>query len=162
MSEVARRADDRLAALRGLVRLLDGAITIPGTPIRFGLDAIIGLVPGVGDLAGAGFSAVVVLAAIRAGVPAAVLLRMLLNVAIDTLVGAVPVAGDLFDVAWRSNARNLALLERALAAPAATRRTSRAVLAGVALLLLALLAGTAWLAVAVLRAVLALLPTFRG
>jgi hypothetical protein len=148
-----RADDDRLAALRRLVRLLDGAVAIPGTPVRFGLDALIGLVPGVGDLAGAALSGFVVLSAARAGVPAAVLLRMVLNVGIDALVGAVPILGDLFDVAWRANARNLALLEQAVGDPGRARRSSRGVLVGVLLLLAAVLVAGGWLAFVVTRAV---------
>jgi hypothetical protein len=155
--------DDRgHAALRALVRLLDGAVRVPGTSIRFGLDALIGLVPGFGDLAGAALSGLVVLAALRARVPAAVLLRMVLNVGIDMVVGAVPLAGDLFDVAWRANERNLALLERAVAEPAATRRSSGAIVLGVLLLLLALLGAGVWLAVVVAQGVVALLNRAAG
>ena len=149
-----RRAEDRLAGLRGLVRALDGAVAIPGTGIRFGLDAVIGLIPGVGDFAGAALSGLVVVAAARAGVPAAVLLRMLLNVGIDAVIGAVPLAGDLFDFAWRANTRNLALMERAVADPATERRSSRAVVGGVLVALLLLLAAGGWLAFTVTRWVL--------
>lgn len=150
------------ATLRAIVRLLDSAVRIPGTSIRFGLDPLIGLVPGFGDLAGAVLSGLVVLAALRARVPAAVLLRMVLNVGIDMVVGAVPLAGDLFDVAWRANERNLALLERAAVDPVATRRSSGAIVLGVLLLLLALLAGGVWLAVVVARGVVALLNRAAG
>jgi hypothetical protein len=143
--------DDRLAGLRRLVRLLDGAVGIPGTSVRFGLDALIGLVPGVGDLAGAALSGFVVLSAARAGVPAAVLLRMVLNVGIDVLVGAVPVLGDLFDVAWRANVRNLALLEQAVGDPGRARRSSGAVVGGVLVLLLVILVLGGWLAFGVTR-----------
>jgi hypothetical protein len=146
-----RAAEDRLETLRGLVRLLDGAVRIPGTSFRFGLDALIGLVPGIGDVAGAALSGFVVLAAIRVGVPAAVLLRMLLNVGIDMAIGAVPLAGDLFDFAWRANARNLALLERTVADPRGARRSSGAIVAVVLVGLLVLLAAGAWLAFVVGR-----------
>ena len=152
---IDRRAEDRLAGLRGLVRTLDGAVSIPGTGIRFGLDAVIGLVPGIGDFAGAALSGLVVVAAARAGVPAAVLLRMLLNVGIDAVIGAVPLVGDLFDFAWRANTRNLALMERAVADPTTARRSSRAVVAGVLVALLVLLAAGGWLAFTVARWVLA-------
>jgi hypothetical protein len=151
-----RPPDDRLETVRGLVRVLDTAIRIPGTGIRFGLDALIGLVPGVGDLAGAALSGLVVLAALRARVPAAVLLQMLLNVGIDMAIGAVPLAGDLFDFAWRANSRNLALLERATGDPRGTRRSSAAVVGAVLVGLLLLLAAGVWLAVVVGRALLSL------
>jgi len=93
------------------VTLLESAVRIPGTRIRFGADALIGLVPGLGDLVGGLVSALIVSEAIRAGVPRAVLIRMFTNVAVDMLGGAVPLAGDVFDVAWKAGARNLALLE---------------------------------------------------
>lgn len=135
-----------LARVRALSRVLDTAIHIPGTSLRFGLDALIGLVPGVGDVVGAGMSGFIILTAARLGAPAPVLLRMLVNVGIDTIVGAVPLLGDIFDAAWRANTRNTALLERHLAAPAATRRASGAVVAAVAVALILLVAGTIVLA----------------
>ena len=149
-------ADDRLETVRGLVRVLDTAVRIPGTGIRFGLDALIGLVPGIGDMAGAALSGLVVLAALRARVPAAVLVQMLVNVGIDMAIGAVPLAGDLFDFAWRANSRNLALLERAAADPRATRRSSAAVVGAVLVALLLLLAAGVWIAVVVGRWLLSL------
>ena len=135
-----------LTRVRALSRVLDTAIHIPGTSLRFGLDAVIGLVPGVGDVVGAGMSGFIILTAARLGAPTPVLLRMLLNVGIDTIVGAVPLLGDIFDAAWRANTRNTALLERHLAAPAATRRASRAVVAAVVVALILLVAGAIVLA----------------
>jgi hypothetical protein len=139
----------RTARLDTLARLLDSALALPGTNVRFGLDAVIGLVPGIGDLAGAAIAGYVVIAAARLGAPAAVLLRMLLNVAIDTVLGSVPFIGDVFDVAWRANTRNVALLQRHLAEPAAARAASRAVIAGVLLAMFLLVAAglaVTWLA----------------
>jgi hypothetical protein len=132
---------DRAARVRALARLLDAAVRIPGTNVRVGLDALVGLIPGFGDVAGAAASGYIILSAARMGAPTSVLLRMLLNVATETVVGTVPVIGDLFDVGWRANLRNTALLERHLAAPVATRAASRWVTAGV-------LIGVAALAVA--------------
>jgi len=143
------RSPDRLRGLDTLARALDSVARLPGTNVRFGLDALLGLVPGVGDLAGAAIAGYVVLAAARLGAPRAVLLRMLLNVAIDTLVGSVPLVGDAFDVAWRANTRNVTLLQRHLADPGATKAASGAVVGGVLLgLVLLLAAGLAvtWLA----------------
>lgn len=110
---------------RTLARVLDSAFSIPGTRIRFGLDPILGLIPGGGDVAGAALSGYIVLIAARLGAPPAVLGRMLLNVLIDTVVGSVPLLGDLFDVAWKSNLRNVALLERYAERPVAVERRSR-------------------------------------
>jgi hypothetical protein len=139
---------DPLARARALARLLDSAIAIPGTGIRVGADALLGLVPGLGDVAGALLGGYLVLLAQRLGAPRAVILRMLGNVALDTIGGSVPIAGDLFDVAFRSNVRNVALLERALERPHETRRASGLLVAGT-IVGLALLAATA-LVVAVL------------
>jgi hypothetical protein len=147
------RTPDRAAGVRALARLLDSAIGIPGTNLRFGLDALIGLVPGVGDMAGAALSGYIVLVAARLGTPKPVLLRMLLNVGIDTVIGSVPLLGDLFDAGWRSNTRNTALLERYLESPVEAKRGSVAVVAGVVALLVLLAAGAVALTVAVLRLV---------
>ena len=116
---------DDAAKVRALARLLDSAIRIPGTEITIGLDSIVGLVPGIGDLAGGLMSGYIVLASARMGVPASVVARMILNLGVDTLVGSVPLLGDLFDVGFRANIRNAALLDRHLAEPVATRRSSR-------------------------------------
>lgn len=145
-----------VAQLRALARTLDSAVPIPGTSIRFGADALLGLVPVVGDLAGAALSGYVVLSAARLGVPRAVLARMVTNLGADALIGAVPLVGDLFDVGWRANTRNVDLLERALAAPAATRRQSRLHVALVVLAVLLLAAAGVALAVWLGRALLGL------
>ncbi len=126
------------ARVRSLARLLDSAVKVPGTNIRFGLDSLVGLVPGVGDLAGAACSGYIVLAAARLGVPATVLTRMLVNVATDSIVGAIPLLGDLFDVRFKANMRNAALLDEHLGVPTSARKASRwtvvAVIAGLVLL----------------------------
>ena len=104
----------RTRRVRVLAKLLDNSIAIPGTGWKIGLDPIVGLIPGIGDLIGAVLSAYIILEAARADVPGFVLVRMLVNVGFDTLLGAVPAVGDLFDAAWKSNTRNVALLERHL------------------------------------------------
>jgi hypothetical protein len=91
---------------------MDSAFVVPGTGFRVGLDPLLGLVfPGAGDVAGGLASTLLFLVAFRNGVPAVVMLRMLVNVGMDALVGAVPLLGDLFDAAYRANEKNLALLE---------------------------------------------------
>jgi hypothetical protein len=115
----------QIERLRAVSRLLDNAFTIPGTNVRFGLDALIGLVPGVGDALGALFSAYLILQASRLGAPKSVINRMIANVGVDTVVGWVPLLGDLFDVTWKANNKNLALLEQHLQHPAATRAASK-------------------------------------
>jgi len=105
----------RIERLDRLTRLLDIAFVVPGTNIRFGVDAIVGLIPVVGDWAGVALSSLVILEAARIGVPAGLLARMVGNVVIEGVVGSVPIAGDVFDVFWRANRRNLGLLRRHLA-----------------------------------------------
>ena len=130
--------DAALARARAMARVLDSAIAVPGTRIRIGLDPILGLIPGGGDVASALLSAYVVLIAVQRGVPRAVVWRMLANVGIDTLGGTVPLIGDLFDVAYKSNTKNVDLLERFTAQPAVVTQRSRwlGVLAATAILLL--------------------------
>jgi hypothetical protein len=120
-------ATDPLARARTLTRLLDSVARVPGTGFRFGLDPLLGLVPGLGDMTGAALSGYLVLLASRHGAPKAVIVRMLGNVAVDTVVGTMPVLGDLFDAGWKSNTRNLALLERHLGQPVSEKPASRVV-----------------------------------
>lgn len=98
--------------LRRWAVLLDSVFRVPGTRIRFGLDAIIGLVPGIGDLSAPVFAAVILATGFRMRLPAVVQARMVLNAALDMLIGLVPILGDVADIAWKANLRNLALLER--------------------------------------------------
>ena len=146
------RTDDPLARARSLARLLDTAARVPGTGIRFGADAVLGLIPGLGDVAGAVLAGYLVLLAQRLGAPRSVVLRMLGNVAVDTLGGTVPLVGDLFDVAFKSHTRNLALLERAIERPAETTRTSRLLVVGTFLGLVLLVAGGLVVTVLAIRA----------
>jgi hypothetical protein len=139
--------------LQRLARLWDASIRLPGG-IAIGLDPLVGLVPGVGDAVGALVSGYIVLEAARLGTPAVTLLRMLLNIAIDALVGSIPVAGDLFDFAWKANLKNVALIEHHFADPHAARHASRAwllLVIGVLVLLAALGIAAGWL---LLRALL--------
>ena len=104
-------SDDSLDVLS---HLLDDFIRIPGTPIRFGLDGIVGFIPGIGDILGGLASSIIIIAAWVRGVPRAVVLRMVLNVAIETAAGSIPLVGNLFDIGWRANRRNYALLRGSL------------------------------------------------
>ena len=148
-----RERTAKLAGVRALARLLDNAVRVPGTRIGVGLDALIGLVPGLGDIAGGAMSAYVLVTAARLGVPRPVLGRMLVNLGIDALVGAVPVLGDLFDIGFKANVRNVQLLERTLDAPAETRRSSALVVAGVVVAAVAIAAVGVTLTVLLVRAV---------
>lgn len=96
--------------LRWLARLLDDAVQIPGTNITIGLDGVVGLVPGIGDLVTFGLSAFIINEARRLGTPRHILALMVANVGIDLLVGAVPLVGDVADVMFKANRRNLKLL----------------------------------------------------
>jgi hypothetical protein len=101
-----------LAALRKWSVLLDSAFRVPGTSFTFGLDPILGLIPGIGDLTSPLFAVLLLLHAVRMRIPRVVQVRMLFNALIDLLIGVIPVVGDLFDFGWKANVRNLALLER--------------------------------------------------
>jgi Domain of unknown function (DUF4112) len=101
-----------LDALRRWAVLLDSAFRVPGTQIRFGLDAIVGLVPGLGDISTPAFAGLLLLQAVRMRLPIVVQARMVLNAAFDMLIGLVPILGDLVDIGWKANLRNLDLLER--------------------------------------------------
>lgn len=134
----ANRAKD-LQSLRALSQLMDDALPIPGTKFRVGLDFLIGLIPGVGDLAGTAISGYALLLGARLGAPAPVLMRMLVNIGIDALAGAVPVLGDLFDLGWKANRRNLHLLEQYVMNPAPVKRASLGITVGVLALFVLLL-----------------------
>ena len=112
MRQLSPAQEQRLDALRKVSRLLDSSMQVPGTTYRVGLDPILGLVPGIGDLVSPLFTIAVLWQGRELSLPRVVQLRMIFNVAIDTLLGMVPVAGDLFDFAWKANDRNMALLER--------------------------------------------------
>ncbi|HLZ46422.1 MAG TPA: DUF4112 domain-containing protein [Gemmatimonadales bacterium] len=112
----------RFTRLVRFARLLDAGIRIPGTNVRFGIDPLIGLIPGAGDAAGAVLAGWILVEAFRMGASRATLVRMAGNIAIDASLGTVPVIGDIFDFAWKANLRNVALLERHLTAPARAKR----------------------------------------
>jgi hypothetical protein len=124
LNRPATRAE-RIARLDALASLLDTAILIPSTNVRFGLDAVIGLVPGIGDAITTMLSLYIVKEARALGAPRHVILRMLGNVALDGVVGVVPLAGDLFDVMWRANRRNMKLLRDWLERTEVTAQRSR-------------------------------------
>jgi hypothetical protein len=124
-------SERRLTNLRALRQWLDDAFRVPGTRIRFGWDAIVGLIPWAGDLVTALMACAIIIQAHRMRTPRVVQLRMLLNVGIDLAMGLVPFAGDVVDVFWKSNTRNMALLERHAAAPGAVTAGDWAFVVGV-------------------------------
>jgi hypothetical protein len=130
---------------------LDSAIAVPGTRLRVGLDALIGLIPGIGDVTGMLMSSYIIAVAARRGAPPSALARMAINVALETFVGAVPILGDVFDAVWRANERNVRLLRQHRLAPHAVRRQSRAVVAAWVAGSLVVVAAVGLVAFAILR-----------
>ena len=120
-----QRGRRSLEQLRTITMLFDQAFRVPGTRWRFGLDALIGLVPGLGDIAGALVAMYAMNVARKLNTPPVVRLHMLSNIALDALVGIVPLVGDLFDFAFKAQTRNLALLDAWVASPDRTARRSR-------------------------------------
>jgi hypothetical protein len=147
-------APPELRRARALAHLLDDLLPIPGTRLRIGLDPILGLVPGLGDWISWVLSGHLLWCAWRLGVSASTLARMTGHVAVDALFGLVPLLGDLFDVVWRANDRNLRLLERHVADPARLRRESRALSTLVLVGAGGLTLGAGWVAWSVFRTVL--------
>lgn len=113
MAETHLARTDEVEKVGAMVRWLEDLVRIPGTKFGIGLDALLGFVlPGVGDAITGTMALSLLVTALRRGVPRVVVLRMFLNIAVDVVVGLVPVLGDAFDLVWRSNVRNLELLER--------------------------------------------------
>jgi hypothetical protein len=143
-----------LAEVEGLAWLLDNSIPVPGTGgRRFGIDAIIGLVPGIGDVVSGAIGLIVVWRGSRMGLPRIVVARMLLNTLVDIAIGAIPVAGDAFDLWFKASTRNLGLMRRHLERPdTRTREDWTAVLLMVGLAVVVIVA-VVWLIVAAIAAV---------
>jgi hypothetical protein len=138
-------AEPRRTAVERLAWWLDSAIVVPGTRFRIGFDALIGLIPGLGDLVGTLFSSYIIAVAASQGLPRSALARMAINVGIEAIIGVVPIVGDLFDAAWKANQRNVRLMQQFRSAPTAAQRQSRAVvaawMAGVVAFIVVLAAG---------------------
>ncbi len=128
---LTRDEKGELAIIRKLRTVMDEAVAVPGTRIKFGLDSVIGLIPGVGDLSGAAIGGYVLHAANKLGVPTVVMARMLLNLGIDALIGIIPIVGDYLDVLYKANSKNVALVEQAVLNRETTARSSWWRLAGV-------------------------------
>jgi Domain of unknown function (DUF4112) len=117
----------RLRRMRQLSTLLDGAIAIPGTKHRIGIDPILGLIPGGGDTLSAALSGYIIVEAARMGLPREALMRMVGNLLLDTVVGSVPVVGDVFDVISKANFRNMQIVEHHIQtfAPTSSAKTDK-------------------------------------
>jgi hypothetical protein len=136
-----------------IVNVLDQLFRVPGTRWRFGLDAILGLIPGAGDVATALVGTYGLVVAYQNGAPATIQVRMLMNLLVDAAVGAIPLVGDLFDFAFKAHVRNQRLLQGWLMKPHKTRRSSALVLALVVGVLLASVGGALWLAFLAVRGI---------
>lgn len=133
-----------LKRIRQISKILDNAVTIPGTKVGIGLDPLLGLIPVGGDFLGLIFSCYIVIESAKLGISKATLGRMIVNIIIDALVGAIPMLGDLFDFAWMANHYNLNLLEDYLKSPGAKKQADQGfilvVFAGLFLLIIVLVA----------------------
>jgi Domain of unknown function (DUF4112) len=115
----------KLARLRTVSDLWDRAFGIPGTKWRVGLESVVGLLPVGGDVVGLGISIYILWQVVQFNLPKTILLRMVFNIAIDALVGAVPILGDLFDMTWKANTKNVSLLEAHLQEPIQSRSADK-------------------------------------
>lgn len=140
--------------LERLAWYLDNSLRVPGFNARFGIDGLIGLIPGVGDTIGALISSVVISEAGRMGAPKVLLLKMAFNIALDALVGTVPVLGDLFDFIWKANQRNVHLLNSYLDSPRETVVASRLFVWGLGVVLLGFVILVGMLGFVLIRALL--------
>ena len=114
-SDTKEIIEERMGRLRLLSQRLDDSITIPGTKYKIGVDPIIGLIPGGGDVFGAILSIYIMYSGIKIGVPRATVNKMFKNILLEFIVGCIPVVGDLFDIVWKSNQRNVKLIEESIA-----------------------------------------------
>ena len=131
--------------VEALAWLLDNSIPIPGTGRRIGLDAVVGLVPGLGDVLSGGLGLLIVLRGAQLGVPGIVLARMLANVAVDFAIGAIPLLGDAFDLWFKANQRNVGLIRRYTTQPATSTTGTWAFFGGLLLAVAILVVGSVWL-----------------
>ncbi|MEG4504831.1 DUF4112 domain-containing protein [Microcoleus sp. F6_B4] len=136
-----------LRRLRRISHLLDNSIPIPGTKYRVGLDPILGLIPGGGDLISSIFAGYVVFKSAQMGVPQETLVQMAANIVFDTVAGTVPVAGDLLDVAWKANVKNIELLDAHLGSPEQGKKADWLFVAALLLGLMLIVGGVIFLSV---------------
>jgi hypothetical protein len=159
VTRLPRSEPDRarsLGEVEVLAWLLDNSIPVPGTGRRFGIDALIGFVPVVGDLVSGGMGLFVVWRASRMGLPRVVVARMLVNSAIDFVVGSVPLLGDAFDLWFKANTRNLGIMRRHLERPETSTRDDWLVVAGLVATILVVVLLVGWLIVSLVSALVGL------
>ena len=150
MDRQSSSSPQRFLLAKFLADWLDQRFTIPGTSIRIGLDPILGLIPGIGDMIANLAGSAIILIAAQYRLPKIVLLRMGLNVALNAIIGAIPVFGDIFSIWFRSNVKNAQLLERYVSGEARSSTFGNwifviAVIIGIVLLLTVILVATVWL-----------------
>lgn len=149
-----------IESLRKLSNLLDNAFRVPGTSIGVGIDPLLGLLPGGGDFIGGLLSVYIVYSAAKMGVPKESLIRMASNIVFDSLAGTVPVVGDLFDVAWKANIKNIDLLETHLDSPKKSKKANRwfvfLLLAGLVLLVIGIAAVSVFIIALIFQALSAI------
>lgn len=134
-----KNQEKKVAHLRAVARFLDDSIPVPGTTYRIGVEPIVGLIPGVGDFFGVTVSAYIILRAADLGVSKTTIVRMIINLVIDGVVGSLPIVGDLFDIVWKANLRNIAIIESELLKNAPLK-SSKVFVAGSAIALVLVLA----------------------
>jgi hypothetical protein len=137
--------------LRRLSHLLDNAIPIPGTAYRIGIDPILGLIPGGGDTVAGALGAYIVFEAARMGLPRSVIWQMVGNIIVDSLVGVIPMLGDLFDVGWKANVKNIELLEKHLLTLGDRSNSDKLFLIGLIVLLTIIVLGFAALTITIVN-----------
>lgn len=159
-SKISKKSpNDKLNRLRSLSNLLDNAVAIPGTSYKVGIDPLLGLIPGGGDIASSALSAYIVFSAGMMGAPREILVQMVFNIFLDTFAGVVPVVGDLFDVAWKANMKNMQLLEEHFGKPelANTKKVSKGfiffLIGAVMLVAIAVAVFSAWVITLLFRAI---------
>lgn len=140
--------------LDNLAWLLDNSIKIPGTSWKIGLDGILGLIPGVGDLAAGGLSTYILYQAVKLKVPKAILARMTLNILLESVIGVIPVVGDLFDFVFKANQRNVDLMRQYVLNPKDTAQRSTLAVVGVIVALFVVMGLMVWGMFALVAAVI--------
>ena len=142
--------------LERLAWLLDNSFRIPGTSMRMGLDGILGLIPGLGDITGSALSTYILLQALNAGVAPVVIARMGINILFDTFIGMIPIVGDIFDITFKANLRNLELINAYHQSPQESVKRSALSVAAIFIIFIAILIFMIWLAINLFQWVISL------
>jgi len=151
-----QNSDRGFTRVSRLSELLDNAVTIPGTSYRVGIDPLLGLFPGIGDYLGAFLSGYIIYEAARLGASRPTLLRMVSNVILETIVGLIPALGDIFDVFWKANVKNVTLLEKQLASAEKREKADWffliVLLVGLFLIIIGIASLSLWILISVIQA----------